>query len=132
VRDPLFLPIVVLSTVASVAISLGSAADLRVQGGTIQAGTEHVLKYDEDGVWTARWGLDLNSGMVSSVTVGDFEEDNFGNHILVVITGADHQEIARSESVIDASEMIFVLDHPVQACAIYDIHICLEGFRILV
>ncbi len=111
-------------------VALASAADLTVRGGTIQVGAAHVLKCDEDGVWATEWGLNPANGMVSNVSIGNFEEDNYGNNILVIITDINHEEIARSEGIINAAEMCFVFDHPIKAGDIFDFHVYLEGFSI--
>ncbi len=128
-RNSLLLLVIVLMA-GVMGVAFASAADLTVRGGTIQAGTTHVLKSDENGVWATDWGLNPAHGLVYDVSIGSFEEDNFGNSVLVVITDIDHEEIARSEATIDAAWMILPFDHPVNPSDIFDLHVYLEGFSI--
>ena len=118
--------LVVLALALLLGVGFASAADLTVRGGTIQVGSAHVLNsdnLDENGVELTEWGLNPDNGMVSNVCIGGFEEHNFGNSILVVITDINHEEIARSEGVINATEMCFVLNQPVKASDIFDFHV---------
>ena len=59
--------VAILGTLA--AASLGSAADLKVRGGTIQAGADYDLKmYNIAEVW--EWGLNCETGLVEYVKMG--------------------------------------------------------------
>jgi hypothetical protein len=123
-----FILIIVLVMVITIGAAFGSAADLTVRGGTIQAGEVHVLHFDENGVHTANWGLDTDTSMVDSICIGGFEEINYGNTIVIILTDIDHEELTRCEAIITDSEMCFTFNHKVDASDIFDLHVYLAGF----
>jgi len=122
--------IFVLVILSTIGLTFGSSAHLTVRGGTIQAGSTHVLVFDENGVETVEWGLDADTGMVDSICIDGFEEINYGNTITIVVTDIDHEELTRCEAIITNSQMCFALDQAVEASTIFDLHIYLEGFTI--
>lgn len=118
----------------------GSAADLKVQGGTIQAGADYDLAmYSVAEV--CGWGLETDTGLVSFVRIsfnapnpvgGDNELSYF-----VQITNAAHDVIATSSKNIvfpvqpvsnyNLTCEVFNFNVPVKACDIADIHVFVEG-----
>lgn len=79
--------LVIVSLVgALLATALGAAAQLDVEGGAIQAGSDTSLQCDTDGVQVLGWGLETDTGQVNFVRIGDIDEACVGNDLFVNIT----------------------------------------------
>jgi hypothetical protein len=130
--------VVILGTLA--AASLGSAADLRVQGGTIQAGADLDVKmYDVAAV--CGWGLETDTGMVHFVRMefAGVTEPGGGNELtfFVAVTDSCGDVISTGSyaktwpgeptSNYTIPCTMITLTPPVRACDIYDIHVYVEG-----
>ncbi len=121
----------------------GSAADLKVQGGTIQAGADYDLKlYDIAEV--AGWGYECDDGLVHFVRLGLAEAQlpvGMGNEftVFVQVTDKDHNVITCGQKSFDfngpppvtiptsIAPFIVEFDEPVPPCQIYDLHVVIEG-----
>jgi hypothetical protein len=140
-RKLFLISVVVMSLVITMGVAFGSAADLTVRGGTIQAGMDNDVKmYDIAAV--NGWMLETDTGLVSGVRlaliahVDDFGGDNELEY-WVIITGDVGQELTRSYKQImfpiqphtdyNLPNEAFIFDTPVLAEDIYDIHVYVEG-----
>lgn len=80
-------PFVSLALVMALAVAaFGAAAALNVDGGVIQAGADDDLTCDTDGVRVDGWGLETDTGKVSSVRIHDIDPDCSGADLFVNIT----------------------------------------------
>jgi hypothetical protein len=109
-------------------VAFASAAALIVNGGTIQAGSDVDLVCDSDGVKVEGWGLETDDGLVSFVRVGNIWADCNGAEMFANITGSGGSVLTKTVPVTidDTIERLNFIT-PVQAAAIEDIHIFIEG-----
>jgi hypothetical protein len=136
-RKFLLIGVVALSLVITVGAAFGSAADLKVQGGTIQAGADFDVKL-YNLAETAGWGLNPDDGTVSYVTLGLYgvTDPGSGNKIRVYvnITNKTHDIIAQgmkeytfTGTIGNIPSLTVDFNHPVKACDIWDLHVFIEG-----
>jgi nitrous oxide reductase len=105
------------------------AAALHVSGGAIQAGSDADLACDEDGVRVLEWNLDTNTGLVSSVRIGDIDEgcQQGDTDLFVVLTHYGFKLVGGRYDNLDSEDVTVPLDFPMSAWNITDIEVFIEG-----
>jgi hypothetical protein len=90
---------------------VASAAQLPIEGGTVQAGVTEVASCDSDGViaaYTVGW-VD-GRFVVSEVTISDIHADCLGKTITIVVVDAFDQVRAASRTIVAADSQSFPLE----------------------
>lgn len=75
--------------VVVIAAAFASAANLTVDGGTIQAGVDQSVYCDANGVYVDGWGLETDDDTVRSVRIGDIDTACKGSEMFVKVLGAN-------------------------------------------
>lgn len=88
-----FLAVLIVLVFAAYA----SAANLIVDGGTIQAGVDSTLYCDVDGVQVKGWGLETSDNTVRSVRIGDISSACFGNAMFIKVLDVNGNILAEGE-----------------------------------
>lgn len=105
---------------------IASAASLSVTGAAIQAGGDHSLKCDQDGVGV-NWGLEASDQTVRTVRVAGIDDACLGAELGGVVTTTG-QQIDLGHVQISGSQVTFTLSSPYpNARDILGIDLVLEG-----
>lgn len=121
----------ILTVAALMAVAVGAAATLTVEGGAIQSGEDLSLTCDEDGV-AVDWGVESDevaSGQVFFVTVTGISGDCVGNELFVNVTDGSGAILTGGDEPVDitgASALVH-LEIPQNVEVIEDIHVIIGG-----
>ncbi|HEX2153542.1 MAG TPA: hypothetical protein VHL52_06165 [Acidimicrobiia bacterium] len=95
---------------------VASAANLTVNGGTVQAGLDDTLTCDDSGVFVEAYGYEQAGNAVSSVRVGGIEGACVGNELHVTALDAAGNVLSESDLVVISSTThTATFDSPVNA-----------------
>jgi len=109
-------------------IIVAFAANLALDGGVIQVGSDNTLTCDTDGVQVAGWGLETDDNTVRWVRIGGISTDCVGDDMFVRVYDTTPSVIAGgSKTIASALETInFSAPYP-SAAAIDKLTVWIEG-----
>ena len=109
-------------------IIVAFAANLVLDGGVIQVGSDNTLTCDTDGVQVAGWGLETDDSTVRFVRIGGISSNCLGDDLFVKVYDTTPSVIAEgSKTIASAEEKIdFSAPYP-SAAAIDRLTVWIEG-----
>jgi hypothetical protein len=107
---------------------VASAANLIVDGGTVQAGVDGTLTCDDTGVFVDGYVYEQNTNEVHSVRIDGIEGACFGNELVVTALDGSGAAIGESDVVeIAATTHTVAFDSPVDATAIEQLQVAITS-----
>lgn len=118
-------------------LAFAAAAQLGVNGGTIQAGQDVDLRCDPNGVTVRGWGLEQSTGEVHTVRVGRIDEECWnsnqygpGNEQMIfgnILDGDGNVLTETAPKIVTMDTETLTFDTPQQAVDIDGLELFIEG-----